>query len=106
MFAWIYEAGLTSDILVTLQVKGRTSGRLFSTVLVMASYREAFIKRGPSRPVTLTEIPPGKKAPILKVWCQVATSGREYLPVRYAAPASAFEAIAADYPVFRIDPAR
>lgn len=34
-----------------------------------------------------------------------ATSGRKHLPVPYDAPVSAFEAIAGDYPVFRIDPA-
>ena len=43
---------------------------------------------------------------ILKAWCQVATSGRHHPPVQHDAPVSAFEAIAKDYPVFRIDPAR
>jgi hypothetical protein len=31
--------------------------------------------------------------------------GRRHLPVPHGAPVSAFEAIAADHPVFRIDPA-
>jgi hypothetical protein len=129
VFTWISGLGVTSDILLTLQVKGRSSSRRFSTVLVVASYEgqqylvsmlgndsdwvqnvraangKAFAKRGRSRPITLTEIPPGNRAPILKAWCQVATSGRKHLPVRYDAPISAFEAIAADYPVFRIDSA-
>jgi hypothetical protein len=72
---------------------------------VRAAGGEAFIKRGRSRPVMLTEIPSEEQAPILKAWCQVATSGRHHLPVPHDAPVSAFEAIAADYPVFRIDPA-
>jgi hypothetical protein len=63
----------------------------------------AYIQGVVTRPVVLTEIPPAKRAPILKVWCQVATSGRRHLPVPYDAPVSAFEAIAGDYPVFRID---
>jgi hypothetical protein len=63
----------------------------------------AFIERGRARPVKLTEIPPQERAPILKAWSQVATSGRRHLPVAYDAPVTAFEAIAADYPVFRID---
>jgi hypothetical protein len=71
---------------------------------VRAAGGEAFIKRGQSRPVMLTEIPPEERAPILKTWCQVATSGRHHLPVTHDAPVSAFEAIAGDYPVFRIDP--
>jgi hypothetical protein len=113
---------------LTLQVKDRRDGgRLRSTVLVPAHYegqryfvsmlgdgsewvqnvrtssREAFVKRGRSSLVILTEIPPEARAPIFKAWCQVATSGRRHLPVPYDAPESAFKAIATDYPVFRID---
>jgi deazaflavin-dependent oxidoreductase (nitroreductase family) len=115
--------------LLALQVKGRSSGRLRTTVLVVAKHQgqryfvsmlgddsewvrnvraaggAAYIKRGRSHPVTLTEIRPEERAPILKAWCQVATSGRQHLPVPHGAPISAFEAIAGDYPVFRIDPA-
>src|SRR6185503_18223273 len=127
-FAWVSGLGLTPEILLTLQVKRRSDGRLWSTVLVVANHQgqrylvsmlgdgsdwvknvraargAAFIKRGRSRPVRLTEIPPEERAPILKAWCQIATSGRQHLPVPYDAPVSAFEAIAADYPVFRVDP--
>ncbi len=128
-FAWVSGLGLTPRILLSLQVKSPSSGRLCSTILVVASHQgqrylvsmlgegsewvrnvraaggEAFIKRGRSRPVRLTEIPSSERAPILRAWCQVATSGRQHLPVAHDAPVSAFEAIAADYPVFRIDPA-
>jgi hypothetical protein len=128
-FAWVSGLGLMPSILATLQVNGRHTGRSRATILVMANYRDghylvsmlgensewvqnvraangrAFIKRGRARPVVLTEIPPGERAPILRAWCQVATSGRRHLPVPYDAPASAFEAIAADYPIFRVDPA-
>jgi hypothetical protein len=128
-FAFVSGLGLTPEILLTLQVKSRSDGRLWSTVLVVVAHLgqrylvsmlgdgsewvrnvraaggEAFIKRGRSRAVMLVEIPPGERAPILKAWSQVATSGRRHLPVSHDAPVSAFEAIAADYPVFRIDPA-
>ena len=127
--AWLSGLGLTPNILLTLQVKNRDTGRLCSTVLVVVNHEgerylvsmlgdrsewvqnirvaagEAFIKRGRSRPVKLTEIPAERRAPILKAWCQVATSGRQHLPVPHDAPVAAFERIAADYPVFRIDPA-
>jgi hypothetical protein len=66
---------------------------------------EAFIKRGETRRVLLVEIPILQRAPILKAWCQVAKSGRRHLPVPRDAPITAFEAIARNYPVFRIDPA-
>ena len=54
-------------------------------------------------PVLLREIPVKERAPILKAWCQVATSGRQHLPISPEAPVDDFEAIADDYPVFRID---
>jgi deazaflavin-dependent oxidoreductase (nitroreductase family) len=125
--AWLSGLGLTPRILLTLQVKGRKSGRLRTNILVGVPYGgqrylvsmlgdgsewvrnlraaggEAFIKRGESRPVQLTEIPPEERAPILKAYCQVATSGRHHFPISHAAPESEFAAIAADYPVFRID---
>ena len=129
--AWarVTRLGLTPKILLTLQVKSQSSGRLCSTVLVVANHQgkrylvsmlgegsewvrdvraaggEAFLKRGRSRPVKLVEIPPNERAAILKTWRRVATSGRRHLPVSQDAPVSAFEAIAAHYPVFRIDPA-
>lgn len=128
-YAWVSGLGLLPDLLVTLQVKDRRDGRLGSTILVgawhegrryvvsmlgegsewvmnvRASGGAAFIKRGRVRAVTLSEIPPAERAPILKAWAQVATSGRQHLPLAYDAPVAAFERIARDYPVFRIDEA-
>jgi hypothetical protein len=127
VWAWAAGFGLLPDYLVTLLVMDPQSHRLRPPVLVTATYQgrrylvsmlgegsnwvrdaretgAAFIKRGHKNPITLTEIPPGERAPILKAWCQIATSGRKHLPVAYDAPTTAFEAIAADYPVFRIDP--
>jgi hypothetical protein len=127
-FAFASGLGLTPPILVTLQVKSRRNGRLCSTVLVptlhegqrylvsmlgdasewvqnvRATGGKAFIKRGLSRPVELTELKVEERAPILKSWCQVATSGRKHLTVPHDAPLSDFETIAGNYPVFRIDP--
>lgn len=128
VWAWMSGLGWTPQILLTLQVNDRNSGRECAIILVVATYQaqrylvsmlgegsewvqnvraaggKAFIKRGKSHPVVLTEIPVQERAPILKAWCQVATSGREHLPVSHQAPISDFEAIAKYYPVFRIDP--
>ena len=125
--AWLSGLGLTPPVLLTLQLRGRRNGRLYSTVLavvhhqgqrylvsmlgdgsewvqdVRAASGRAYIKRGRSFPARLAEIQPALRAPILKAWCQVATSGRKHLPVPYDAPVTAFEAIAEDYPVFQID---
>ncbi len=129
-FAWLAGLGVLPELVLTLQVRDRRSGRLTSTILAVAGWRgdrylvsmlrdrsewvqnvraaggAAFIKRGRAQPVVLTEIPPDRRAPILKAWARVATSGRRHLPVAPDAPVEAFEAIAADYPAFRIDPAR
>lgn len=130
VYAWVSGLGLVPRMLLTLQTNDRTSGRVNATILVVATYQDqrylvsmlgegsewvqnvraaggkASIKRGRSQPVQLTEIPPHERASILKAWAQVATSGRHHLPVPHDAPISAFEVIAGDYPVFRIDQAR
>lgn len=130
VYAWVSGFGLVPRMLLTLQTNDRTSGRLNATILVVATYQDqrylvsmlgegsewvqnvraaggkASIKRGRSVPVQLTEIPPHERASILKAWAQVATSGRHHLPISHDAPIPAFEAIAGDYPVFRIDQAR
>ena len=128
LWAWVSGLGLLPDYLVTLLVTERQSHRLRAHVLVAATYQgqrylvsmlgegsnwvqdvratdgAALVKRGRRHRVMLIEIPPGQRAPILKAWCQIATSGRRHLPVAYNSPVASFEAIAADYPVFRIDP--
>ena len=105
VLSWLSGLGLMPRILLTLRVKGRSSGRLRSTILVVANHDgrhylvsmlgdnsewvrnvraasgEAFIKRGRSVPITLTEILSKERAPIFKAWCQAATSGRHHLPV-------------------------
>jgi len=129
VWAWASGIGLLPPIVLTLQTRDRSNNRLVSTVLAPVDYYdqrylvsmlgggsqwvqnaraaggEAFIKRGETRRVRLVEIHAADRAPILKAWCQVATSGRRHLPVPCDAPLSAFEAIAEHYPVFRIDPA-
>jgi hypothetical protein len=126
---WLSGLGLTPRVLLTLQVRGRRSGLSHTSVLVVAQHNgqrylvsmlgdrsewvrnaraaggEAFVKRARSRPVKLTEVPAEERGPILKAYCQVARSGRRHFPVPHDAPLSEFSAIAADYPVFRIDPA-
>jgi hypothetical protein len=126
IWAWATGLGILPDIVTTLVVKSRQDGRLIAHVLVPIEWEgkvylvsmlgegsnwvqdlraaggEAFLKRGRTKPVTLVEVPAAERAPIIKAWCQIATSGRQHLPVPYDAPLSAFEAVAADFPVFRI----
>jgi len=127
VFAWVAGLGLAPRVLLTLQVRDRSTGHLHEVILVAARYHgqrylvsmlgngsewvqnvraaagKAWIKRRSAHPVMLMEIPVTERAPILKAWCQVATSGRQHLPISHQAPVADFEAIAGDYPVFRID---
>jgi hypothetical protein len=127
--AWASGLGLTPSIVTTLETSEPETGRLVRTVLAPVNHEgqrylismlgdgsrwvrnaraaggDAFIKRGSRRRVKLAEIPAAERAPILKAWCRIAPSGRQHLPVPYDAPLPQFEAIAAHYPVFRIDPA-
>ena len=126
-WAWMSAHGLLPPILITLEVKDRHDGRLRSTVLAVGTYQgkrylvsmlgvqsewvqnirasggQAFLRRGRAYPVTLIEVPVDERAPILKAWSQTATSGRRHLPVPHDAPVSAFDTIALDFPVFRIE---
>ena len=128
IWAWLSGLGVLPEIFLTLLVKERHSAQLTAHVLAVVSVEgcqylvsmlgdesnwvqdvratngAAFVKRGITRPVSLVEVPVAQRAPLLRAWCQIATSGRKHLPVPFDAPVSAFEAIAADYPVFRIDP--
>ena len=91
IWAWATSLGLLPDIVVTLLVKERKSGRLIGHVLVpvvhegrrylvsmlgggsnwvldqRATGGAAFLKRGRTESVMLVEIPPERRAPILSV---------------------------------------
>jgi hypothetical protein len=127
-WAWQASRGRAPEIVVSLRTKNRRSGALTERPLVLCDYEgrqyvvsmlgdesawvqdvratggAAVIKRVEIRPVRLVEIPAESRASILKAWCQIATRGRQHIPVPYEAPLADFEAIAAQYPVFRIDP--
>jgi deazaflavin-dependent oxidoreductase (nitroreductase family) len=123
--AWYSAAGLPPRRMVALDVRGRKSGRPHTTVLVMPEYGgshylvsmlgersgwvknaranpEAVIRHGRRRRVRLVEVPASERAPVIKEYVRVASSGRRHFPVAPGAPLSEFEAIADRYPVFRI----
>jgi hypothetical protein len=126
-YAALVGLGVLPPMLAALHVQDRKTGATGGVVLVAAEHEgatylvsmlgeatewvrnlraaggKARLKRGGWHDVILHEIPPAERAPILKAWSQVATSGRKHLPVPHTAPLQSFAAIAADYPVFRID---
>jgi len=50
-------------------------------------------------------MPPEQRAPTLREYICIATSGRQHFSLDAGAPLSDFDAIADRYPVYRIDPA-
>jgi hypothetical protein len=70
---------------------------------VEAAHGDAVIQQGRRRRVHLVAVPPGERAPILREYVRIASSGRRHFPLAVGAPLTDFEAIAGRYPVYRID---
>jgi deazaflavin-dependent oxidoreductase (nitroreductase family) len=125
---WLAGMGLPPSFMGVLEVRGRTSGRRRSTPIVIATvdgqeylvsmlgpnsdwvrnvvaaHGEAVIRHGRSRRVRLVPVPVEDRAPILREYVRIATSGRQHFPVAVDAALSEFQAIARHYPVYRITP--
>jgi len=127
---WWSRLGLPPSFQAALEVRGRTSGLRRSNPVVIATvegnrylvsmlgtdsdwvknvdaaHGEAVIRQGRRMPVHLVPVPADQRAPILKEYVRIATSGRRHFPMPASAPLADFEAIANRYPVFRIDRGR
>lgn len=119
-------AGIGPKRLTTLEVRGRRSGRRLTLPVVLADYDgerylvamlgeranwvrnvraadgRAMLRHGRSEHVSLEEVAPAERAPILKRYLEVAPGARAHLPVDQHAPLQQFEQIAGQYPVFRV----
>jgi F420H(2)-dependent quinone reductase len=126
---WWSGLGLPPRFQAALEVRGRASGRTRSNPVVIATvagkhylvsmlgpgsdwvknveaaHGDAVIRQGQRRHVRLVALPPKERAPILREYVRIASSGRHHFPLAVGAPLSDFEAIAERYPVYRIDPA-
>ena len=122
-------AGIWGSRLVTLEVHGRTSGRRISCPLIVADVGSerylvsmlgeraswvanvraaggaAVLRHGRREAVHLEEVDPADRGAVLRRHLEVAPAARSFCPVHRRDPLTAFAAIAADYPVFRICPA-
>ena len=124
--ATLHSAGIWPTRLATLEVRGRRSGRQRSVPVVIADLEgerylvamlgegsgwvanvraadgRAVLRHGRREPVLLEEVGPGERAPILRRYLEVAGGARAHFPVARGAPLNEFEAIASQYPVFRV----
>ncbi len=123
-----FSAGLMPSRAGALEVRGRRSGKAVSLPVVITDYEgerylvsmlgseaswvrnleadggRAELRHGRRESVSLVEVDPALRAPILRRYLALAPGARPHIPVDRTAPLRAFEAIAADYPVFRIEP--
>jgi len=126
--AAMHATGLGPSSWVTLDVVGRKSGRTISFPLVMtvvdgerylvsmlgsgaawvrnveAAGGRARLRRGGEERVRLELLAASRRGPVLKAYLQDAPGARPHLPVQKDAPIASFEAIAAQFPVFRVMP--
>lgn len=128
LWAWVFSAGLApGSRWVTLEVPGRRTGRPTRFPLGMAvvdgqSYLGSMlgndcnwvrnvrandgyavlIRRG-ARRVHLAEVPAELRPRLLKAYLQQVPGARPHVPVSHTQPTAAFEAIAKDYPIFRVE---
>jgi deazaflavin-dependent oxidoreductase (nitroreductase family) len=126
--AWLSGLGLPPRFIAVLEVRGRASGRTRSVPVVIATveghqylvsmlgaqsdwvknveaaHGDAVLRQGGRRRVRLEAVPPDQRAPVLREYVRIAASGRQHFPLPVGAPLDEFAAIAARYPVYRIDP--
>jgi deazaflavin-dependent oxidoreductase (nitroreductase family) len=124
---WWSGLGLPPRFQAALEVHGRTSGRIRSNPVVIATVEgkrylvsmlgpesdwvknieaaqgDAVIRQGRRSRVHLVAVPPEQRAPILREYVRIASSGRQHFPLPVGAPLPDFEPIARCYPVYRID---
>ena len=124
--AAVASTGATSNLMVTLEVIGRKSGRTVSLPLVVAvidgerylvsmlgenvqwvhnvraAGGRAVLRSGGREEVRLEEVPADQRAPILKAYLQRAPGARPHVPVNKDAPLAEFEKVATAFPVFQV----
>ena len=125
-WATLHSAGIWPSRLMTLEVRGRRSGRVISFPVVVADYEgerylvsmlgaeanwvrnvraaggSVVLRHGRRESVRLVEVDPALRAPILRRYLECAPGARPHFPIDQDAPIEAFEAIASDIPVFRV----
>jgi hypothetical protein len=121
-----HTVGIAPNYLVTLEVRGRRSGKRIGLPLVMvvlvgerylvsmlgadvnwvrnvrAAGGNVVLRHGRHEEVSLQEIAPEMRAPVLKAYLKRAPGARAHVPVDKDAPLSEFERLASQIPVFRV----
>jgi deazaflavin-dependent oxidoreductase (nitroreductase family) len=126
MWAAVGSTGILRDLLVTLDVVGRKSGRIISLPVVVAvvdgqryvvsmlgndaswvrnvraADGQAMLRGRVREPIVLEEVPATERPPILKAYLRRAPGARPHIPVDKDAELADFAKIASALPVFRV----
>jgi hypothetical protein len=126
-FCWWARAGVPPRSWVALRIRDRVSGRMRQDAVVVptvagqryvvsmfgaisdwvhnidAAHGDAVVSHGGSQRVRLVLVPSEQRAPILREYVRVASSGRKHFPLPVGASVADFAAIASQYPVYRIE---
>jgi hypothetical protein len=111
-----------------LEIRGRRTGKKISFPVVVTDYEgeryivsmlgsstnwvrnleaaggTAELRHGRREPVSLVAVAPERRAPVLRRYLALAPGARPHIPVDRHAPLEDFEGVAADYPVYKIEP--
>jgi len=128
-WGWVHALGVLPNYLVTLEIRGRRSGRVISLPLAMAvvdgeRYLVSMLGRdvawvrnveaaggmatlvhGRREHVRLVEIPSDERPRVIKTYLERAPGARPHIPVDKDAPLEDFAAVAPAIPVYRVLPA-
>ena len=124
--AVVYALGVAPNFMVTLEVPGRRTGRIFRLPLVMvvvdgerylvsmlgedvnwvrnvkAADGRVTLRHGRSEDVRLEEVASEHRAPVLKDYLRRAPRAGAHMPVAKDAPLAEFERVSPRFPVFRV----
>jgi len=127
-WAWLSSLGLGPSFMVSLETKGRRTGRILRVPMVMAqlgpdrylvsmlgenadwvrnaraSSGEAALRHGGVEQVRLEEVPASERAPVLKAYLVRAPGARPHFDIGPDASLEQFARVASRYPVFRVRP--
>jgi deazaflavin-dependent oxidoreductase (nitroreductase family) len=125
-WAVIHALGIAPNYLVTLEVRGRRSGRRISLPLVLVAIEgerylvsmlgaeadwvqnvkaaggNVILRHGRREEARLEEVAVDRRAPVLKAYLKRAPGARSHLPINKDAPLSEFKRVSAQFPVFRV----
>jgi deazaflavin-dependent oxidoreductase (nitroreductase family) len=125
--AWVTSRGMTPSLMVTLETRGRRTGKTSSVPLVVAELGgerylvsmlgenadwvrnvrangEAVLRYGTVEKVRLEEVAASERAPILQAYLHRAPGARPHFDIDMNAPLEEFARIAPRYPIFRVLP--